>query len=636
MLTRVIAEYILSNVDSSKNRKGIFMRGKKVSLRKKYYKNFILMIVIPILCVFAIAIGIIDNMIRNAAVSNIRSAQGSMKDMIEGDIRDASLQLSHMVYNDNGNFLWLAGQTDSESVSVRNRMTDRLEKAFRVAASPKQDILSMKLYMKDGRSTYLKDDLRLSSEEVKGSVWYQQALEKNNVVTIGMYDTSAMPLLYTRQRKWEFIIAAALSPDRTLDRSERVEAAVLFYKSDVGNLIKKYEDRATVGITLITDERGNVIYEGRAGEEGSWYLNQMEESAPDVSDRTVRCYGEENRRARYTYVTTYIEDTGWKIINFVPTYRLTQRINKIAACMLVVLVILFALFYLFSRYFLKNILTPVHHLVEGMGEIPKNNFDIRLETEGQYEISQMIDSFNQMVKMLKTSIEEKERAQEKKHEAEIRALQSQINPHFLVNSLNSIRFMAQVSKYEGIQRMAESLIRIVTCSFRSNISFYSLREEIEVLDSYLYLMRIRYSEGFEVEYDVEKECLEFFVPRLILQPLVENAIVHGFTEEEIGHLKISAKRETGHLILRVWDDGCGMPQEQIDRILCGKERERGDNTSIGLENVLTRIRLNFGAECEIMINSECGAYTEIVLMLPVLQEKCERAGTAYEKGFDCR
>ena len=109
----------------------------------------------------------------------------------------------------------------------------------------------------------------------------------------------------------------------------------------------------------------------------------------------------------------------------------------------------------------------------------------------------MIHSFNRMVRELKASIEENEQVQQKKHQAEVRALQSQINPHFLVNTLNSIRFMAQVSKFDGIRKMAEALIKILSCSFRGSISFYTVREELDVLDSYLYLMKIRYSDGFE-------------------------------------------------------------------------------------------------------------------------------------------
>ena len=101
--------------------------------------------------------------------------------------------------------------------------------------------------------------------------------------------------------------------------------------------------------------------------------------------------------------------------------------------------------------------------------------------------------------------------------------------------------MAQVSRFDGIRKMAEALIKILSCSFRGSISFYTVREELDVLDSYIYLMKIRYSDGFEVEYQIDRGCLDYKMPRLILQPIVENSIVHGLAEKEddIGHLKIS-------------------------------------------------------------------------------------------------
>ena len=586
------------------------------------------MIVIPVLVIFIIAIGVVNRIVRNAALSNIKSAQESMRDILESDVKEASIQLSHMVYIDDGIFMDLARQSDTNYVARRNHVIDQMDEIFQIAAAPKQDILSMKMYFKDGKSTYVKDDLKQSSDEMKESEWYRQAKEKRNTVMIGTYDTSTVPLMYTRQRKWEFIIIAALSPDRTIDRLERIEMVTLFYRSNIGDLIRKLEKENIIGTTIITDESGDIVYQGHAGDKEIWYLGQMKDREREISDQRVKRYEAENKVIKYTYVTTQIDDTGWKIINFIPSGDLTKRINQIALYMFAVLIIMFLLFYYFSRYFLRNILNPVHNLVEGMGEVRDSNFDVHIEPDGQYEIREMIHSFNQMVCMLKNSIQEKELAQERKHEAEVRALQSQINPHFLVNALNSIRFMAQVSKYEGIQKMAEALMRIVTCSFRSNISFYSLREEIEVLDSYLYLMKIRYSEGFDVEYDIDESCMEFQVPRLILQPLVENAIVHGFSEDEIGHLKISARCAEERLCLRIWDDGCGMPEDQIQQILNGKIREKNDNTSIGMENVITRLKLNFGASCDIQIHSEAGEYTEIVLVLPAVREK-------NDKGIDC-
>ena len=112
-----------------------------------------------------------------------------------------------------------------------------------------------------------------------------------------------------------------------------------------------------------------------------------------------------------------------------------------------------------------------------------------------------------------------EEAQKRKHQAEMQVLQSQINPHFIVNTLNSIRFMAQMSGYDGTRRMAQALGNIVSCSFRSSTSFYTVDEELQMLDSYLYIMRIRYADGFEVRYDVAEDCRSCRLPRLTLSPL---------------------------------------------------------------------------------------------------------------------
>ena len=606
------------------------MINKYKSLKRIYYGNFLVLIVVPILLIFVVAMAIVNTLIKNAAISNIKSAQESMMERLNGDVKDASIQLSHLIYNDGGNFLWMASETDKRSTSERNKKIRELENAFQIAMVPEPDIISMQIYMKDGKSVYLKDELISSLKEIKESNWYNQALEQKNIVSIGTYDTSLMPLMYSRQRKWEFIITAALSPNRELDRSGKLEMAAIFYRSDIGDLISKYEKNAIVGTTMILDENDNVIYEGHAGEGGDWYLKQLKVYKEGVLHRKVKCFGNEgNKSENYTFVISELSYTGWKVVNFIPTQKLTERFNQIAFSMLLVLLSLFILFYFYSRYFLKNILSPIHNLVEGMLSVQESNLNVHLEPEGQYEIRQMIHSFNRMVKMLKSSIEENEWAQQKKHEAEIKALQSQINPHFLVNTLNSIRFMAKVSKFDGIRKMAESLIRIVSCSFRSNISFYSLQEEIEVLDSYIYLMRIRYSEGFQVEYEIEEACLGFQVPRLILQPLVENSIVHGFTEEEIGHLKIYAKKEADTLCIKVWDDGRGMMQDEIEQILSFRNREPDDNTSIGMENVMTRLKLNFGEMHRFDIYSIYGEYTEIVLHLPILEEK-------NEKGTDSR
>ena len=211
-----------------------------------------------------------------------------------------------------------------------------------------------------------------------------------------------------------------------------------------------------------------------------------------------------------------------------------------------------------------------------------------------------------------------EESSRKKHEAEMQALQRQINPHFIVNTLNSIRFMAEVAKFDGIRRMAESLVSIVSCSFRSNAGFYIVRDELEMLKTYVYIMRIRYSNGFDVEYDIAEDCLDYRIPRLTLQPVVENSITHGFDEfsEDLGQVKVSAYTKGDFLYFEVWDNGRGMSGEQIKSLLDGSLK-KSDNSGIGVENVIERLKLHFGEASQIFIESELGKFTRTVLRIPL-------------------
>ena len=254
-----------------------------------------------------------------------------------------------------------------------------------------------------------------------------------------------------------------------------------------------------------------------------------------------------------------------------------------------------------------------------MARLDSSDLDFQLEPTGHQEIQELMTYFNQMVLSIRNMIAFTEETERKKHQAEIQALQSQINPHFIVNTLNSIRFMAQVAKFDGIRKMAEALSSIVSCSFRSNVSFYTVREELEMLKTYEYLMRIRYSNGFEVSYEVADDCLDYRLPRLTLQPVMENSITHGFAEmeEELGQIRISVYKEPEYLCLSVWDNGRGMSARKVHQLLEGRVRRHDDNWSIGLENVLTRLRLHFGDAVDISITSTPGKFTRIIFRLPL-------------------
>ena len=595
---------------------------KRFSLKTVYYRSFLLLIVIPILLVSVISLTLTRYIMERAAITNIRNAQASIESSLSKAIRDISLQLSHLVYVNDGEVMELASGMDSGDQQQRYDSRNRLSEVFRVAMVPSQDTISAMFYLKDGCTVYLKDEIRIPKEVMEQEAWYRQALAGPNVVSVGAFDTSRQNLTYSRLKSGEFVLAAAFSPDYQADRSGKMEMVSLFSVTHVGEVIRGFNRDEQLGTTFILDSSGSLIFAGDRYQEASRLLKGLTSKEAGVYKTAFDAQGN-GRRQGYTIVVSDVEENGWKIVSCVRTARLTASYNQVTLASILVISLLFLLFYLFSRYFLGQIITPLHTVVEGMKEMEEGNLTVHVEPAGQSEIRTMIHSFNRMVRELKASIEENEQVQQKKHQAEVRALQSQINPHFLVNTLNSIRFMAQVSKFDGIRKMAEALIKILSCSFRGSISFYTVREELDVLDSYLYLMKIRYSDGFEVVYDIDETCLDCKVPRLILQPIVENSIVHGLAEKEddIGHLTVRLKASGDSLIFTVEDDGRGMTEEEIRQLLTHRERAEGDNTSIGVENVLSRLKLNFGSRYGIRMESQPGQYTKTILTIPLLNER---------------
>ena len=591
---------------------------KRFSLKTVYYRSFLLLIVIPILLVSVISLTLTRYIMERSAITNIRNAQASIESSLSKAIRDISLQLSHLVYVNDGEVMELASGMDSGDQQQRYDSRNRLSEVFRVAMVPSQDTISAMFYLKDGCTVYLKDEIRIPKEIMEQEAWYRQALAGPNVVSVGAFDTSRQNLTYSRLKSGEFVLAAAFSPDYQADRSGKMEMVSLFSVTHVGEVIRGFNRDEQLGTTFILDSSGSLIFAGDRYQEASRLLKGLTSKEAGVYKTAFDAQGN-GRRQGYTIVVSDVEENGWKIVSCVRTARLTASYNQVTLASILVISLLFLLFYLFSRYFLGQIITPLHTVVE----MEEGNLTVHVEPAGQSEIRTMIHSFNRMVRELKASIEENEQVQQKKHQAEVRALQSQINPHFLVNTLNSIRFMAQVSKFDGIRKMAEALIKILSCSFRGSISFYTVREELDVLDSYLYLMKIRYSDGFEVVYDIDETCLDCKVPRLILQPIVENSIVHGLAEKEddIGHLTVRLKASGDSLIFTVEDDGRGMTEEEIRQLLTHRERAEGDNTSIGVENVLSRLKLNFGSRYGIRMESQPGQYTKTILTIPLMNER---------------
>lgn len=590
---------------------------RRSTLKAIYYRSFLLLVVIPLVLVFVGAEFAAGYILRASAIETIDALQDTVVTTLSSDVRTNALQLSHFVYVNDGEFSQTAVRAARSRGNDWYEADQQLQRAFRTAMVPSHDILAGGFYMRDGGAVYMKDDVVLAGEDVRGSDWYRAALESVNTVTLGCYDTSRVRLTSAPQKGRQLVLVTAMATDVSTDRSGEIEVVAFFTTSELGEILSAQRRDAGQGMSVILDREGRVLF-------------------GDMNNQAVRSFfaerpgqyqsGSRTRRADlgdgvrdYYFQSRAIPDTDWSVVTFLEESRLGSGFYQVGGILALIVAVLLALFYLYSRYFLNAIIDPVHTVCQGMARLDRSDLDVQVEPTGQQEIQELMTSFNQMVLSIKNMLHLTEETMEKKHQAEIQALQSQINPHFVVNTLNSIRFMAQVAQFDGIRKMAEALVSIVSCSFRSNVSFYTVREELDMLETYVYLMRIRYSNSFEVSYDVQPGCESYRLPRLMLQPVVENAIVHGFEElaEELGQIRISVYQEDSFLCLSVWDNGRGMEREEISLILRGRPRARDDNTSIGLENVQARMRLNFGEAARMEIDSEPRAYTRVTLRLPL-------------------
>lgn len=591
---------------------------KKSTLMGTYYRSFLLLIVIPLVLVFLGAEIAVGYTLRSTSIETIDVLQENIASTLSSDVRTNSLQLSHFVYAGDGEFMQVAAKTHESSGTAWYAAEQQLQQAFRTAMVPSQDIVGGGFYMRDGGAVYMKDDITLPQEEVRGADWYQEALRQPNRVTVGVYDTSRTRLTSTAQKGRQLILVTAMASDLATDKSGQIEVVAFFTVSKVGDILWSQRQEEMRGASVILDREGHVLFGDMGDEEIRAYFEEnLGQFVPGSQVRRAALLGDKARS--YLFRVRPVPDTEWLLVTFVEESSLSQSFYSIGGALALIVCVLLGLFYFYSRYFLNAIITPVHAVCEGMERLDGNDLEVRVEPTGQQEIQELMVSFNQMVCNIRDMLRLTEETMQKKHEAEIQALQSQINPHFIVNTLNSIRFMAQVAQFDGIRRMAEALVSIVSCSFRSSASFYTVKDELEMLETYVYLMQIRYSNSFEVAYEVEEDCLNYCLPRLTLQPVVENAITHGLDEmtEELGQIRISAYRRDEYLCLSVWDNGIGMSREQIELLKKGRPRRQGDNTSIGLENVQARIRLNFGEAAHIDIESERGQYTEVTLRLPL-------------------
>jgi len=337
--------------------------------------------------------------------------------------------------------------------------------------------------------------------------------------------------------------------------------------------------------------------------EPSGYLTMTDEAG----ERLVICYA---RMPETDWLSVIIADEGDLFVNANTLWRLTMIVSAFYALVMV------AGYSAIYRFMIR----PLGKLSSGMKHVSKGRFFPIKEPPGKNEIKQLTQSYNRMVVEIQTLLEEVRTKEAEKNEQRIQVLFMQIGPHFLTNTLNTIKWMAVLNNQAGIKQMVESLMKLTAGVMRDSEETVTLREEIDVLNSYIYIQRVRFKD-FRVEYDIAEDTWDLHIGRFILQPFVENSILHGLRGmQEEGVIRIVTRRDDA-LRIEIHDNGQGFDPLAVDP----PKPDNRFSDHIGIGNVRERIRLHYGEQYGAEIESGPGQGTVVYLILPVIGHKEERS-----------
>lgn len=493
---------------------------------------------------------------------------------------------------------------------------DRILSQFETILDSRSDILNLGIIAENGRMLInngqhlTNQDLDIHSQE-----WYTNALEGRESVYL---TSSHVQHIISGERPWVITLSRGI---RNKEMGTGQEKEGVFFIDLNYSAISELCDQSMVGnqgYAFIVDADGNIVYHPQQQQ----LYNELQTENIDLvmnAGSDIVTWGDGINKKMYSISRS--EKTGWTVVDCVRVEELLRRSNEAQSIYVLVAMGLMAVALFFSRFVAKSITLPIQRLCDSMERVQEGDFSVSdIVVDSENEIGSLTKSFNVMTQRIHELMAQNIREQEAKRKSELKALQSQINPHFLYNTLDSIIWMAEGKKNEEVVLMTASLARLLRQSISNEDELVSIGQEIEYARGYLTIQKMRYKDKLEFRIEVEPSILNIRLIKLVLQPVIENAIYHGLKyKESRGFLLVKGFMKNGNAVLQVIDDGVGMDQETLDHIY---ERHKVDyhSNGVGIYNVQKRLQLYYGNEYGIVYESKPGEGTTATITIPGQQE----------------
>lgn len=369
------------------------------------------------------------------------------------------------------------------------------------------------------------------------------------------------------------------------------------------------------GFLYIMDGDGNIVYAPV-----NPVVYRVNNKWLDIPKNSVT---KEIKNNMYQIIYKHSDYTSFKTVGVFSLSETLKIVRNIRYYILGIGIITMILAIIAALFFTKSIANPLKKLRRLMRKAEEGNLNVSFEHKRTDEIGQLGDSFNKMIDEIRNLIEMVYIEQQSKREAELKTLQAQIKPHFLYNTLDTIQWMAQGHGADDIVEVVEALTKLFRIGINKGNEMITVKEEFEHIKSYMIIQKIRYEDKLEYEIEFEDNILQFKVIKLILQPLVENAIYHGIKERRgTGKITISAAGYENGICFIIADNGAGMTEERLEELhgMLSCDNEAGKNPGYGTFNVQNRIRLSYGSEYGLKFESKRGEGTTVYVYHPIIEK----------------
>lgn len=587
-------------------KKSILMRFR--SIRTSIIFSFTLLIVFSLMIFLLLSL----RFTRETVLENSTEYTSQLIGQVNNDIDSYIDHMENISFIVAGNsdvrdYLFLQELSGEREMELRERIAG----VFKTITDTRSDIANIGLLPQNRECLINRGSAKLNPFiEVSELSWYQEAVAAGgNTVVSSSHVQNAIYGSYD----WVVTLSCNIAG------GEKQETGGVFFVDLNYSAISDLCERLSLGnrgYIYILDRNGGIVYHPQ---QQLIYSGMKQELISEVMESGDSSFLTEDGRL---YTISRSEQTGWIVVGVSMVSELMRRADEARKIYLLIALALFmaalALAYLLS----DEITKPVKSLEKSMKEVEKGNFaPAVMEVREENEIGHLTRNFNMMTEEIRKLMEQRDQEQQIKRKSELKALQAQINPHFLYNTLDSIIWMAEWGKNQEVVRMTSSLAKLLRRSISNEQEAVTVAEEVEYTETYLTIQKMRYKDKLEYEILVDPEILQERVIKLILQPLVENAIYHGIKYKEgKGLIRIRGFRQDERMILQVQDDGKGMEPETLAHIFEKHTRDTRSN-GVGLNNVNERIQLYYGDDYGISFRSSPGEGTEATITLPFGREE---------------